>query len=159
MVLSKPETIPLQMQQKIDFREERIAENNLNLVSRVRSQYDRKFEISRLDNSEYVERQKEARMVNQLLEEQEIAANNANLSSRIINSKSAFGVDTLEKQYQKRRQIQKMHGQVIDFQKEMPPIVEKKKQAQISGARGKLQKPELSLVQQQKMRLYKSRTQ
>lgn len=82
----------------------------MNLVSRVRSQYDRKFEISRLDNSEYVERQKEARMVNQLLEEQEIAANNANLSSRIINSKSAFGVDTLEKQYQKRRQIQKMHG-------------------------------------------------
>lgn len=82
----------------------------MNLVSRVRSQYDRKFEISRLDNSEYVERQKEARMVNQLLEEQEIAANNANLSSRIINSKSAFGVDALEKQYQKRRQIQKMHG-------------------------------------------------
>ena len=40
-----------------------------------------------------------------------------------------------------------MHGQVIDFQKEMPPIVEKKKQAQISGARGKLQKSELSLVQ------------
>ena len=48
-----------------------------------------------------------------------------------------LGVSNMERDYQRRREIQKMHGQVVDFYREVPLVTDTQKSAEISGARGK----------------------